>query len=775
MVPDVKSGVRLLVWVVGISLLIAYLSSQLRIVNDIRQFMPTAHQDPQLQALMSEIQNGPAATTLMLRLSGAETAALAKLSMQLSQSLSAQDELFRDVRNNNTSIDYDAVDTLFPYRYLLSEKQDWSPSALKQNFEQRLVELRFGAGAMLGKLLTNDPQLTFIKYLHGLFDVSGPLLKHGVWFDKRQESALLLVHVRSESLDLDIMQRAVESIHRAFEPLVLTSTVQLEIAGPGVMAVETRATIEQVVTRLSVFMTILLVLVFAIAYRNLRLLLLAGIPLLSAIVVALAVTQTIFHEVHGIVLAFGVTLLGVCLDYPLHLFSHLREGEQPSFSLNRIWRTLFLSAISSVIAYLALLGSGFDGLSQLAVFAASGLTVALAVTRYMLPYWVSPDRVKPRLWTVRVSFSSTQKTGLAILLLCLPVLLIMQSEVFWETSIDAVSPIPESARASDRDLRHDLNLPEVSHVFIKTGDDIEAVLQASENLSKQLFELQEMGVITGIWSPSKILPSAQQQRQRQQSLPTKQQLSDDLNVALHDLPFKSAAFSPWINSVVNSRDLLPLDYDSIMSTPLADVLRQGLFKHGGQWISTLRISGVQSDEELNRWLDMRPGVKESHVEIKRATEHLLIEYRHSTFNRFLGVVMLLAVIMLFWLRDIKRTIWILLPVSIGILSGFAVPLLSGTAINVFHLLALLLVLGMGLDYSLFFNRTNVDELERKQQTHAISISALTTSAAFSVLAFSSVPVMVAMGQTVATGVFMCFVSALILSSPADKNHVGYIK
>lgn len=773
--PNAKAGMRLLVWIAGISFLIIYLFSQLHIVNDIGQFMPTAHQNPQLQALVYELQSGPVATTLMLRLSGAETETLANFSLQLSQALKTQDQVFRDVRNSNTSTDNNAVDSLFPYRYLLAEKQDWSQSALKKNFEQRLMELRIGAGAMLGKILTKDPQLTFIKYLHGVFNVSGPVVKHGVWFDKKEESALLLVRVHSESLDLDIMQRAVEDIRRTFNLIASSTSVQLEVAGPGIMAVETRASIEQVVTRLSVFMTILLILVFTIAYRNLSLLLLAAVPLLSAVVVALAVTQFVFHEVHGIVLAFGITLLGVCLDYPLHLFSHLRKGEQPSFSLNKIWPTLFLSGVSSVLAYLALLGSGFEGLSQLAVFAASGLTAALAVTRYMLPYWVSPDRVKPRLWSVGINLSSIQKAALAILLLCLPVLLITQVEARWETSIDAISPVPESARASDRNLRHDLNLPEVSHVFIKTGDDLEAVLQASENLSQQLVELQDMGVITDTWSPAKILPSASQQRQRQQSLPSKQQLSGDLNVVLHDLPFKPEAFKPWIDSVVSSRSLVPLDYDSIMSTPLADALRLGLFLHGDMWISTLRISGVQSNVELNNWLDLHPDVKESHVEVKRATEQLLIEYRQSTFHSFLGVVLLLAVVILFWTRDIKRTIWILLPVSIGVLCGLAVPLLTGTAINVFHLLALLLVLGMGLDYSLFFNRENGDEFERKQQTHAISISALTTSAAFSVLAFSSVPVMVAMGQTVAAGIFMCFVSALVLSSPTGKNHVGYIK
>lgn len=766
---NMGSGTRLLIWIVVIGCFITYLSYQLRIVNDIGQFMPAAHQDTQLQALISEMQSGPAATTLMLRLSGAENEELAEFSIKLKQSLSAKNEVFQNVRNSNASIDSNTFNSLFPYRYLLSKEQDWSQSALKKNFEQRLVELRFGAGAMYSDFITSDPQLTFMKYLHGLFDVTGPAVKHGVWFDQKLESALLLVSVRSDSLDLDIMQRAEMDIRHAFTQLALISSAQLEIAGPGVMAVETRAMIEKVVTRLSVFMALLLVIVFVFAYRNLGLLLLAGVPLLSAIVFALVVTQVIFHEVHGIVLAFGITLLGVCLDYPLHLFSHLRIDERPSSSLNRIWPTLFLSGFSSMLAYLALLGSGFEGLSQLAVFAVCGLAAAIVVTRYILPYWVSPDQVRPRLWVVGLTLTSTQKTGVAILLLCFPVLLIIQAEVFWETSIDAISPIPAPARESDRKLRRDLNVPEVSHVFLQTSDSMEEALQASENINLQLIELQDLGIIRSIWSPSQILPSVQRQRQRQSALPTKEQLLNNVENALSELPFRLAAFRPWINSVAVSRNLVPLDYDAIQSTPLAVVLRQGLFRQGDLWISTIRISGVRSNVELENWLDSHPEIKESHVEIKRATEQLLIEYRISTFERFLGVAMLLAVIILILSRSVIRTLWILLPVSIGILTGFAMPLLMGTAINVFHLLALLLVLGMGLDYSLFFNRTGGDALERQQCEHATSISALTTTAAFLVLAFSSVPVMVSMGTTVAAGVLMCFISAWILSFPTSKN------
>ncbi|MDT8453172.1 MAG: MMPL family transporter [Gammaproteobacteria bacterium] len=762
-----------MIWLTIIGIMITYLSLHLRITDDIGQFMPAANHNSQLQALMSEVQNGPAATTLMLRLSGANDIELARISTLLRQSLILQSDVFKNVRNSNTSFELNALNSLFPYRYLLIDGLNWSPPALKETLEQRLVDLRTGAGAITSDFITNDPQLSFMRYLHELFKSEGPIVKHGVWFDKDIQSALLLISVNSDSLDLDVMQRAEDNIRQTFSSLSQISSVQLEISGPGVMAVQVRSTIEQVINNLSVFMIILLIVVFAFAYRSMYALLLAGIPLLSAVTVSLVATQAIFHEVHGIVLAFGITLLSVCLDYPLHLFSHLQSNESPSLSLTRIWPTLLLSGTSTIIAFMALFGSGFNGLSQLSVFAACGLTTALIVTRYILPYWVSPARVRPGLFALNIRLSPAGKIIITILLACLPVVIMLQSDIFWETSIDAISPVPASAREVDRKLRHDLNAPEVSHVFLQSDENIEKVLQSSEYISQQLQELQDLGIISRIWSPSLILPSVQRQRQRQQLLPTNQELSSNLEAALSGLPYRQAAFKPWLESVAASRTLSPLKYDDIVSTPLTNLLKPGLFQHGNMWISAIRVSDIRSKTEFNDWLDLHPKVKESHIEIKRATEHLLTEYRISTFERFLGIFLLLSIIIAFWIGSITRALWILLPVTIGLLSGLAMPILMGVAINVFHLLALLLVLGMGLDYSLFFNRAADNLFERQQHLHAISISALTTSTAFSVLAFSPVSVMAAMGQTVASGILMCFISALLLSSSTTTTAADY--
>ena len=102
----------------------------------------------------------------------------------------------------------------------------------------------------------------------------------------------------------------------------------------------------------------------------------------------LAAVSLVFEDVHGITLAFGFTMLGIAIDYPLHLFSHARNVPGRT-AIQRIWPTLRLGVTSTAIAYLALLFSGSQGLAQLGTFTVTGVIFALLVTRTWLPRFLS--------------------------------------------------------------------------------------------------------------------------------------------------------------------------------------------------------------------------------------------------------------------------------------------------------------------------------------------------------------------------------------------------
>ena len=180
-------------------------------------------------------------------------------------------------------------------------------------------------------------------------------------------------------------------------------------------------------------------------------------------------------------------------------------------------------------------------------------------------------------------------------------------------------------------------------------------------------------------------------------------------------------------------------------------------------MSLIRLVKVHSEVALGHWLASQPGIARYHVQLKQAVNELMQSYRQAALERMELAVALLVILVWLDARRTRRSLRILFPVALGVVGSLALPLLLGQALTVFHLLAAMLVMGMGLDYSLFFNREQLIAGEHKQSMHAIAISMITTVVAFGVLAFSTIPVMSAMGSVIATGILLCFLLAWMLS------------
>jgi predicted exporter len=89
-------------------------------------------------------------------------------------------------------------------------------------------------------------------------------------------------------------------------------------------------------------------------------------------------------------------------------------------------------------------------------------------------------------------------------------------------------------------------------------------------------------------------------------------------------------------------------------------------------------------------------------------------------------------------------------------------------LTVIHLVALLLVMGLGLDYTLFLSQEE-SLVERKYTVQAVTACAVSTTLAFAILAASSIPVLKFLGLTVATGSAACYLLALAGSRFATES------
>ncbi len=728
--------------------------TRLNISTDMSAFLPRSV-EPEEQLLLRQLQNGSSNRILLMAIAGKDRALTARLSNKLAAAL-RRDTHFSRVLNGESQLTDTIQEPWFRYRYLLQDT-DFSVTALRDALQKRLLELRSLPGLYTRQKLAEDPTRLFrsllLEWRQGM---SVPQREHGVWFSA-DHRALLLAETRAAGFDLDAQQHNLELVRNTFLSLPDHDSAQLVISGAPAIAVASRETIrsEARLATLAASMTVALILL--LAYRSWRLWLLSALPLAGAMLTALAATSLLFDTVHGITIAFGITLLGVAIDYPIHLFSHLSAGETPTRSLERFWPTLRLGVASTVIGFLALLFTRFDGLVQLGLFTICGLLTAALVTRYLLPTllpatWQGKDYSQPPTQhpvLARISLPFT--TGLILLSLSS---LFLSDRPIWESDIAAISPIPESVQKQDRQLRNTLPVADVNHMLLVHAVDSEALLQAQERFKPILQSWVSEGLMVGYTLLSDRLPSAARQHQRQISLPTAQQLQQRLRQAGEGLPFRSTAFAPFVTAVTLSRDLPPLTLERIRKTAFSQNLVDLLFENSGTWWGVIPLTGVKDATTLQQRVSALDGDLR-YVELKAVTGKMLRQFRDDALHNLAWGGLAILLVLGWSSRSLRRLTQITLPLLAAITTTTALLHLFGERLTLFHLTSLLLVLGIGIDYGLFFSRSTTPS-EQAKTAYALRVCAISTASVFAILALSRLPVLHAIGMTVLIGVIAAY-------------------
>ena len=780
----------LLAWLAVLAVGGWLLSRGLRMEEDLRRFLPTP-QTPAQVLLVDELGEGPGSRLLLLALSGAAPDALAARSQALRAALSAQPSIA--LAGNGDDGGLEAIpERLRPYRYLLSPTLDTQPldaAFLHGELQQRLQDLGSPAADLVEPLLPSDPTLEILRLAEAWQPAQAPQKLHGVWFDRAGDQALLLVQTRAPGFDSAGQQAAVAAIRQAFAATADAGAnagdggnvaaesdrdpVRLEISGPGAFAVAIRDRTEAEMRWIGTADTVGLLLLLAVAYRRWSLPWLGALPLASGGLAGLgAVAWLSDGGVHGITIAFGFTLIGVAQDYPIHFFSHLRPGMEPRASVRALWPTLVTGVASTCIAYATFLFSGVDGLRQLAVFTIAGLGVAAASTRWLLPRLVTPARRDPadsprlaRLWRT-VERLPRPRLPLAVLALVALAVVAFAPGAFWQNDLSRLTPVPEADLLRDAQLRAELGAPDVRYMVAVQGCDAEDALQASERLLPVLRRLQDQGVLDGYDLAVRYLPSAATQRARQARLPDAPALDHALQAALADTPFVGDAFAPFAGDVARARAAAPLTADDLAGTPLELAVGGLLLRGEGHATALVSLSGLHDPRALATALASHGNAQL--LDLKQASESLVAQWRTRLLAALAVAALLLAGTVWLALRSPRRVLRVLAPMALATLLILAVLRGTGVELNLFHLVALILAAGLGLDYALFFEHAGDHREEQLRTLHALIVCSLTTLLVFSLLALSSIPVLRAIGSTVALGVLFNFVLALLIARAPSR-------
>jgi predicted exporter len=473
--------------------------------------------------------------------------------------------------------------------------------------------------------------------------------------------------------------------------------------------------------------------------------------------------------VHGITLGFGVTLLGEGVDYAIYLFTQSTPGRQPEQTLERIWPTLRLGVLTSICGFSAMLFSGFTGLAQLGLFSIVGLVVAVIVTRAMLPALLPPGFTVSAVTTLAPGVMTLVRRAplLRVPMLAAIVLatayLAFRGGPLWSDDLARLSPVPARDQSLDQQLRRDIGAPDVRYVIVAHASDEQSALQASEGIAAALERSIPHGWLAGYETPSTYLPSLRAQGERQAALPDAETLRENLRQALQGLSFRTGLFEPFVRDVAAARHMPLLDRQSLQGMHLALRLDSLLTKRENGWAAIVPLRGVTHADNVVREIGLIPQAQVVLLDVKRESEVLYQTYRREVVNYALLGAGAIVVLLFGSLRSPRRVFDVLAPLAAAVIAVTALLSLSGHELSIFHLVGLLLVVAVGSNYSLFFDRQMPSAQDRERTIVSLLFAAGSTTIGFGVLSFSAVPVLNAIGSTVGMGAIMALAFAAILN------------
>ena len=748
-----------------------------QVVADLSAFMPqmpTARQ----QLLMDQFKDGIIARLIMVGIEGGDEAERARVSTELGRKL-RQDKAFLTVQNGDAETSARDQAHFFEQRYLLSPSvtaERFTADGLHRAIGHSIEGLSGSAGLMLKQLFLRDPTAETLSLLELFAGDSQPASAGGVWASKDGKRAILLLQTRAAGADTDAQAAAIARIHQLFgEVRHPDGGTRVVMSGTGVFSVSSRAIIEREVEVLATASMVLVAGLLLLVYRSVWLLLLGLVPVVSAALAGVSAVSLSFGHVHGLTLAFGTTLVGEAVDYAIFLFMQHSSG-QPS---ERFWRTVRLGVMTSLAGFAVLMASGFPGLAQLGVYSVVGLIVAALVTRGLLPH-LMPRDIAMRDLTGFNNFLdrlfATVRRGRAVPVvlsaLALGTLLWLHDGI-WSRQLSALNPVSKADQALDVSLRGDLGAPDMRYIASLTAPDAQSALRRAEEVSRVLQAAVRDGELASFKSPTMVLPSESLQRERQAALPEPAVLRERLGQAVHGAPVKAERLSGFLEDVERTRQAPLLTRASLDGTSAAMLVDSLLIRRARDHLVLLPlkapIQGPHPEEIDTDALDQRlraAGLSDvTVIDILSETSAVFDSYLSEALT-LSGLGALAVTALLFGsLRSWQRTVRVLLPLAAAVLCVVAALVLLGQQLTILHVVGLLLVVAVGSNYALFFDvgMTGRPKVERHRTQSSLVLANLSTAGTYGLLGLSSIPVLSAIGSTVAVGTFLSLLFAAMMA------------
>ena len=552
--------------------------------------------------------------------------------------------------------------------------------------------------------------------------------------------------------------------------------VSVSITGGPVIAVGNASRIKKDSIVAISLSAVLIVILLVCSFKSLRNILLIFLSVGWGMLFALGGLALLSDKVSIIVIGISSVILGIAVNYPLHLIAHTSHRSDIRKAMGEIVPPLVIGNVTTVGAFLALVPLKSTALRDLGLFASLLLVGTILFVLFFLPHYVSarwqnaPEgRIIRRLASLSPEKSKTVVCAAAVLTL---VLSYLSLDTGFDPDMSHINYMTESQR---REMQYfeDLLTRDSTHTATSLyvygkGKDIDEALSFADGAVAIIDSLEREGLVSKQNEASSFIACESRQKERLSLwrdfvVRHRLLLTDSLERAASDKGFTRSAFDKFTRHVEEADGLSPMGaekFEALMST----VFKQN-FTRAGDGSASYAVYALSVEPPFIQKVKDAIGANCFAVASMNAA---MTSSLSDNFN-YIGWVCSLIVFFFLWFSfgRIELAVISFLPMAVSWLWILGLMSSLGIRFNIVNVILATFIFGQGDDYTIFMTEGCQYEYSRRKSILHSYKSSIIQSAAIMFVGMGTLivarhPAMKSLAEVTIIGMFSVVLMAYLI-------------
>jgi uncharacterized protein len=601
-----------------------------------------------------------------------------------------------------------------------------------------------------------------LKKLETLRKNENLVFEDGFLFTKDYQNIILFITPKFSSTD----SKKNKSLHSFLMNFQKNhTTIKIDYFGSLIIAAENEAQIKNDIFKTVTIAVCILFILLIYYFKKIYLPIIAFIPSLFGVGFSLAILSIIKPSISAISISIGAMLLGITIDFSLHILNHLKHNQNIENLYQSLTKPILNASITTAISFACLTLVNSEVLRDLGLFA--GLTVlsSSVFSLLILPHLFKKPQKSSENFIHKLSNFPFEKNKFLLIITLFGVLIsfFVANKVKFDNDISKLNFMSEKSKLVEKNLNDILSFSKQSLYVVAHGETLNKAFVENQKLENILEKFKNQQLIEDVKSFSNIIISEEIQKEKiekWQNFWKKNFLKYTQNVNKSALKhgFKDKAFIAFEELIQRPFNSIPIEqFNDLGLIDINDIYSQSKDFHA--------FSNLIKVENKHRESILKSLEKQNYLVIDRKNvNEVFLSQLKDEFLKIINYSLLAVIlVLLFFFRRIELVLIALIPIvftgilTMGLLYFFNIPL------NVFSIIVCTLIIGHSIDFTIFMtDALRATTNEKRNIKTSIVLSIITTLFTLGALVFAKHPALFSIASVAIIGILSAWIMTFIL-------------